>query len=57
MNVLDSQMKLKYHGKNVNKRINPFKEDSFSLGLLFLQMATLHSDEDLARDKDLIRVG
>jgi len=36
MTILDSQMKFKYHGKRFIQRINPFKEDVFSLGLTFL---------------------
>lgn len=47
MNVLDSQMKLKYHGKIMVKKINPFKEDAFSLGLTLFQMATLASEEEV----------
>jgi hypothetical protein len=46
-----------YHGRHVNKKINPFKEDTFSLGMTFLQMATLQSEEELTYSKELIRIG
>ena len=41
-------------GVKYRKRINPFKEDAFALGMTLLQLASFYREEDMLGVKDLI---
>lgn len=41
-------------GIKYRKRINPFKEDAFALGMTLLQLSSFYREEDLLGVKDLI---
>ena len=56
MSHLDSQHK-RSKPSGLEKVVNPFKEDAFSLGLTLLQMATLYGEEELMGARDLIYSG